>query len=177
MARRVLGLDPGLLYTGWGVVDVDGPRLRYVEAGECPSGAGPLPTRLAALARQIKDVIDSQKPDEVAVEETFVNRNPRTTLLLGHARAVSLLVPGQAGLPLAEYAPTEVKKAIVGSGRADKDQVGYMVRTLMPGCPRMGEHAMDALAVAVCHAGYSRPALAERTGRVARRAVPGVAAA
>lgn len=176
MTKRVLGLDPGLLHTGWGVIDVDGPRLRYVDAGECPSGSGSLPARLASLAVQIKEVIEQHQPEEVAVEETYVNRNPRTTLLLGHARAVSLVVPGQAGLPLAEYAPAEVKKAIVGGGRATKEQVSYMVRALLRGCPKLGEHAMDALATAICHAGYSRPALAGRTGRVARKAVPGAAA-
>ncbi|HUF87863.1 MAG TPA: crossover junction endodeoxyribonuclease RuvC [Thermohalobaculum sp.] len=149
---RVIGFDPGLLRTGWGVVDVEGSRLGHVANGVCASGAGSLAERLARLHRLIEAVVRAHGPDAAAVEHSFVNKDAGATLKLGQARAVSLLVPAQLGLPVAEYAPNAVKKAVVGVGHADKRQVGHMVRRLLPGAAIGGEDAADALAVAICHA-------------------------
>ncbi len=170
---RILGIDPGLVCTGWGVVDATGSKLRYIAHGECFSGQGTLPARLATLHQALTEVVAAHRPDEAAVEECFVSRNSRTTLLLGHARAVALLVPGIAGIPLAEYAPTAVKRTVVGTGRADKQQIAYMVRALLAVvADGTQEHAMDALAVAICHASQSTGRLAGLLGNVARQAVP-----
>lgn len=171
-ANRILGLDPGLVRTGWGVIATAGSRLRYIASGEVASGTGSLARRLAVLFRGLEEVIEDYRPDEVAVEESFVNRNPRSSLMLGHARAVALLAPGMAGIPIAEYAPTAVKLALVGKGRADKDQVAYMVRALLPESGLGSGHQADALAVAVCHASHVRGPLGALHGHRARRAVP-----
>ncbi len=150
---RVLGLDPGLRLTGWGVIEVDGNRLAAVADGVVPSDeALTLAERLAQLHRGIADVVRAHRPAEAAVEETFVNRNPASTLKLGQARGAVLLAPALAGLPVAEYAPSLIKKALVGGGRAGKGQVAAMVRLLLPGCGAETPDAADALAVAVCHA-------------------------
>jgi len=149
----LLGLDPGLRYTGWGLILVEGNRLRYLADG-CisPNVKLSLPERLSELYDGVQAVIRTHHPDEAAVEETFVNQNPASTLKLGQARGVVLLAPAQAGLPVAEYATRLVKQSVVGTGRADKAQVGMMVRTLLPGCQAATEDAADALAVAICHA-------------------------
>lgn len=153
MSVRVLGLDPGLRNTGWGVIEADGNRLRAVADGVIHSDADrPLSERLNMLFEGIVEVIARWQPDEAAVEETFVNKNPHSTLKLGQARGVVLLAPARSGLPVAEYAPTLVKKAVVGTGTAAKDQVGLMIRTLLPGCGAASPDAADALAVAICHA-------------------------
>jgi crossover junction endodeoxyribonuclease RuvC len=150
---RVLGLDPGLRRTGWGVIDVTGSRLSYVADGVvCSDQARPLPERLVQLHEAIGRVIDAFAPDEAAVEETFVNKNPESTLKLGQARGVVMLAPARAGLVVGEYAAARVKQAVVGTGRAAKDQVGMIVRTLLPGCLAQSPDAADALAVAICHA-------------------------
>jgi crossover junction endodeoxyribonuclease RuvC len=150
---RVLGLDPGLRNTGWGVIEVDGNRLRAVADGVVHSDAArPLSDRLNQLFEGIMDVISQWQPDEAAIEETFVNKNPLSTLKLGQARGVVMLAPARSGLVVAEYAPTFVKKAVVGTGTAAKDQVGLMIRTLLPGCGAATPDAADALAVAICHA-------------------------
>ena len=149
---RVIGFDPGLLRTGWGVVDVAGSRITHVANGVCASGGGALAERLARLHRLIEAVVREHGPDEAAVEHTFVNKDAGATLKLGQARAVSLLVPAQMGLPVAEYAPNAVKKAVVGVGHAGKEQIGHMVRRLLPGVEVAGPDAADALAVAICHA-------------------------
>jgi crossover junction endodeoxyribonuclease RuvC len=150
---RLIGLDPGLRHTGWGVIDVEGNRLRFVAAGavSTDSKAG-LPVRLVTLHDGLRAVIDRFAPEEAAVEETFVNKNPDSTLKLGLARGVVLLVPAQAGLPVAEYSANHVKKSIVGAGHAGKDQVAMMVGRLLPGSGVHGKDAADALAVAICHA-------------------------
>lgn len=153
--RRVIGLDPGLRRTGWGVVETEGSRLRYVAAGVVtPPETGDLASRLAALHTLLTDVVRTQAPDTAAVEETFVNKNPASTLKLGQARGIVLLVPAQAGLAVAEYPPNLIKKAVVGSGHASKDQIQMMVSTLLPGwSPEAGgADAADALAVAITHA-------------------------
>ncbi len=149
---RVIGFDPGLQRTGWGVVDVTGNRLAHVANGVCASGAGSLAERLARLHGLIEAVVREHGPDEAAVEHTFVNKDAGATLKLGQARAMSLLVPARMGLPVAEYAPNAVKKAVVGVGHAGKGQIGHMVRRLLPGVEIGGPDAADALAVAICHA-------------------------
>ena len=149
---RLLGLDPGLRVTGWGVIEVDGNRLRHVADGSVATGSGSLAERLARLYEGLTVVIREHDPHEAAVEETFVNRNPESTLKLGHARGIALLVPAHAGLPVAEYSATLVKKSVVGNGHAAKEQVQMMVRTLLPGAQLETADAADALAVAICHA-------------------------
>lgn len=150
---RLLGLDPGLRHTGWGVIEVAGNRLSHIADGAVHSdGDSPLAERLCQLHDALTEVLDRYRPDEAAVEETFVNMNAASTLKLGQARAVSLLVPARAGLAVAEYPNNMVKKAVVGAGRADKTQVQAMVRLLLPGCTIATPDAADALAVAICHA-------------------------
>lgn len=150
---RVLGLDPGLRHTGWGIIDVAGNRLSHVADGVANAPTAlPLAERLVALFRQINEVLERYRPDEAAVEETFVNKNPASTLKLGVARGVVLLAPAERGLPVAEYSANLVKKAVVGAGHAEKEQVQMMVRRLLPGCAIDRPDAADALAVAICHA-------------------------
>jgi len=153
---RVLGLDPGLRHTGWGVIDVAGNRLTHVADGVIHAAPDePLATRLVSLFRQITAVVERFAPDEAAVEETFVNRNASSTLRLGVARGVVLLAPAECGLPVAEYSANLVKKAVVGAGHAEKSQVQLMVRRLLPGCDGSEADAADALAVAICHAHHA----------------------
>ena len=157
---RVLGLDPGLRRTGWGIIDVTGNRLIAVADGVvCSDAALSLAERLVQLHAGVVAVIRLHAPDEAAVEETFVNKNPSSTLKLGQARGVALLAPAQAGILVAEYAPTLVKQAVVGTGRAAKDQIGLMVRMLLPGALGATPDAADALAVAICHAHHRATAL------------------
>jgi crossover junction endodeoxyribonuclease RuvC len=160
---RILGLDPGLRHTGWGVIEARDNRLRIVADGAVhttPTAA--LAERLAELYEGLAAVIEVHAPHEAAVEETFVNKNPHSTLKLGQARGIALLAPARAGLPVAEYQPTLIKKAVVGTGTARKDQVVMMVRTLLPGCTAETADAADALAVAICHAHHRASALLMR---------------
>ncbi len=153
---RLLGLDPGLRHTGWGVIDVDGSRLRYVADGALhPDPDRALAERLVELHDGIAKVIAEYRPQAAAVEETFVNKNAGSTLKLGLARGVALLVPALAGLAVAEYPANLIKKSIVGAGHADKTQVQMMVRRLLPGCLAQSADAADALAVAICHAHHA----------------------
>jgi crossover junction endodeoxyribonuclease RuvC len=153
---RVIGLDPGLRHTGWGIIVVAGNRLTHVADGVVHAAPDqPLAMRLVALFRQITAVLDRFHPDEAAVEETFVNRNPSSTLRLGVARGVVLLAPAECGLPVAEYSANFIKKAVVGAGHAEKSQVQLMVRRLLPGCDGGEPDAADALAVAICHAHHA----------------------
>jgi crossover junction endodeoxyribonuclease RuvC len=150
---RVIGIDPGLRRTGWGVVDVDGGRVRHVANGACASdGTDGLAARLVALHDQLVAVLERFLPGTAAVEKTFVNKDAVGTLKLGQARGIALLVPARAGLPVAEYAPNEVKKVVVGVGHADKGQIAHMVRMQLPGVDLAGPDAADALAIALCHA-------------------------
>ena len=150
---RVLGLDPGLRHTGWGVIDVAGNRLSHVADGVVHAPIGlPLAERLVALFRQLTAVLERFDPDEAAVEESFVNKNAASTLKLGVARGVVLLAPAERGVPVAEYSANLVKKSVVGAGHAEKAQVQMMVRRLLPGCAIVEADAADALAVAICHA-------------------------
>jgi crossover junction endodeoxyribonuclease RuvC len=149
---RILGLDPGLRTTGWGVVEVDGARIRHVANGRIvPDAGAPVPARLVAIFEGLEEVLSRHRPQSAAVEETFVNANPSSTLRLGFARGVALLAPARLGIEVAEYATTVVKKSVVGTGRADKEQVQAMVQRLLPGVRLDGADAADALAVALCH--------------------------
>ncbi len=154
---RILGLDPGLRRTGWGVVSVDGTRLTYLASGLVTSSDDlPLAERLRELYDGVTAAIRREAPDEVAVEETFVNTNAQATLKLGHARAVSLLVPALAKLPVAEYSANLVKKTVVGTGHADKRQIQAMVKVLLPKADPASADAADALAIAITHAHHRR---------------------
>ena len=150
---RILGLDPGLRRTGWGVVAIDGARLAHLAHGvvTAPESA-PLAERLLAIYVGVVEIIARWSPDEAAIEETFMTANGASTLKLGHARAAAMLAPAAAGLPVAEYAATVVKKALVGTGGADKRQVAFMVARLLPAAGAPVADAADALAVAICHA-------------------------
>jgi crossover junction endodeoxyribonuclease RuvC len=150
---KLLGLDPGLATTGWGVIEANGNRLSHVANGQLRTdAAAPLPERLADLARQLEALIADAAVDGVAVEEVFVNKNPQSTLKLGQARGVILMTAARGGLPVAEYAARLVKKAVVGNGNAEKVQVHAMVSRLLPGAKIAGPDAADALAVAITHA-------------------------
>lgn len=150
---RILGLDPGLRRTGWGVIVVEGARLSHVAHGVvAPKETLPFAQRLLSLFDALSGIVALHGPHEAAVEETFMNNNAQSALKLGHARAMALLVPARAGLPVAEYAAKVVKKAVVGTGGADKDQVGFMIRRLLPAAGATTEDAADALAVAIAHA-------------------------
>ncbi|HEX9790018.1 MAG TPA: crossover junction endodeoxyribonuclease RuvC [Kiloniellales bacterium] len=150
---RVIGLDPGLRRTGWGIIEADGNRLRHVGSGVVATDSdADLATRLMQLHAGLSLVLAEYRPDEAAVEVTLANRNPTSTLKLGMARGIALLTPALASLPVAEYLPLVVKKAVVGTGHAAKEQVAMMVKRLLPGCDPTGADAADALAVAICHA-------------------------
>lgn len=155
---RIIGLDPGLRSLGWGVLDVDGTRLHHVENGQIRSTGDGLAERLLSLFTELTAVIERLKPDASAVEQTFVNRDGAATLKLGQARAIALLVPAAAGLPVAEYAPNHVKKSVVGVGHADKVQVAHMVKVQLKGAVPVGPDAADALAIAICHAHHLQTA-------------------
>jgi crossover junction endodeoxyribonuclease RuvC len=165
---RLLGLDPGLRFTGWGVIDVDGNRLRHIGDGVIATDSEqPVPERLKTLHDALMALLARLRPDEAAVEETYVNRNGAATLKLGYARGVALLAPALAGVAVTEYGAKSVKKAVVGTGGADKDQVEMMVRRLLPGALIRRADAADALAVAICHA-HHRASRLIWAGRVAQ---------
>ncbi len=150
---RIIGLDPGLRNTGWGVIEVEGSRLIYVGDGAVHSDAdAPLAERLLQIHQQVLAVIKEYAPDEAAVEETFVNTDARATLKLGQARGAVMLAPAICGLPVAEYAPNTVKKSVVGAGHAEKAQVKHMVKMLLPKAVMKTADSTDALAIAICHA-------------------------
>jgi len=148
----ILGIDPGLRITGFGVIEHTGGKLRYVTSGCVKSGSGDLASRLKNILDGISEIIASNRPQEVAIEKVFVNVNPQSTLLLGQARGTAICAAVIAGLPVAEYTALQVKQAVVGKGHAKKDQVQHMVRRLLalPGNP--SPDAADALACAICHA-------------------------
>lgn len=148
----ILGIDPGLRNMGWGVISVDGPRLKHVANGIIHSDQGDLAQRLVVLYRGLCSVIATHRPDAAAVEQTFVNKDAVGTLKLGQARGIALLAPAEAGIAIGEYAPNAVKKTVVGVGHAAKEQVAHMVRFQLPGVELAGPDAADALAIAICHA-------------------------
>ena len=150
---KILGLDPGLGTTGWGLIAAEGNRLSHVANGELKTKTSvPLPERLADLAGQLEALLAEHRPDTTAVEEVFVNKNPQSTLKLGQARGVALMLAARSGLTVGEYAARLVKKAVVGNGNAEKVQVHAMVGRLLPGVKIAGPDAADALAVAITHA-------------------------
>jgi crossover junction endodeoxyribonuclease RuvC len=159
---RILGIDPGSRASGWGVVDVEGSRLACVRSGVIRPREAELAERLASIARDLETLIRETGPQGAAIETVFAARNARSALLLGQARGAALVACGLAGLPCAEYAPSQVKRAVVGHGAADKSQVQRMVQRLL-GLERLpAQDEADALAVAVCHA-HNRPRLAPAT--------------
>ena len=149
---RILGIDPGLRVTGFGVIEKSGSFLSYVTSGCIRSGEAGLPERLKIILACLREVIESNRPEQVAVEKVFVNVNPQSTLALGQARGTAICAAVDAGLPVAEYTALQVKQAVVGNGHANKEQVQQMVKRLLrlPGVP--GTDAADALACAICHA-------------------------
>lgn len=156
--RRILGIDPGLQRTGWGVVKSEGSTLSFVACGtiRTPGADMPLSSRLASLSGDLAELIERYRPQEAAIEETFVSVNGQSTLKLGQARGAILLTLAQSNMPAYEYAATLVKKSVSGAGRAEKEQVARMVRMLLPGCASQEADATDALAVAICHAHHGR---------------------
>lgn len=159
---RILGVDPGLRNTGWGVIDVKGNGLSFVAAGTIKAEAdAELSNRLLEIFNALTAVIGEWQPDEAAVEETFVNKDARNTLKLGQARGIALLAPAKLGLRVAEYAPNRVKKSVIGVGHGDKSQIKMMVKVLMPKAVFDTDDAADALAIAVCHA-HNRQTLAQQ---------------
>jgi len=166
---RLLGIDPGLRFTGWGLVESDGNRLRHLADGVIATdSAASVPQRLKFLHDALALLLAELRPDEAAVEETYVNRNGTATLKLGYARGIALLAPALVGIPVAEYGAMAVKQAVVGTGAAAKDQVQMMVRRLLPGAVIRRADAADALAVAICHAHHRSSRL--RWGMGARSA-------
>jgi crossover junction endodeoxyribonuclease RuvC len=162
---RLLGVDPGLRFTGWGLIEADGNRLRHLADGVIATdSADSVPERLKVLHDALVALMAQHRPDEAAIEETYVNRNGAATLKLGYARGVALLAPALAGIPVTEYGAKSVKLAVVGTGGAAKEQVQMMVRRLLPGAAIRRADAADALAVAICHAHHraSRLAWAQR---------------
>ena len=153
---RILGIDPGLRTTGYGIVDTAGSRVRHVAHGICQAKGNGMAERLCHLHQLLHDVLKRHAPETAAVEHTFVNKDAAGTLKLGQARAIALLVPAQFGLDVAEYAPNAVKKAVVGVGHADKTQVMHMVRLQLPGSDVTSPDAADALAIALCHAHHAQ---------------------
>jgi crossover junction endodeoxyribonuclease RuvC len=150
---RILGIDPGLRNTGWGLIEAAGTRLTYVGCGSIHTDAATsLAERLALIHRSIARLIDDERPAEAAVEETFVNRDPQSTLKLGQARGAALAALALMDLPVAEYAANLIKKTVVGVGHAEKAQVQMMVKMLLPASQAKSPDAADALAVAICHA-------------------------
>lgn len=152
---RILGLDPSLSSTGWGIVEVENNLLRYVADGFIKTDPKlPIYDRLAVIHRALNEVIETYHPQEAAIEQVFLNENPTSTIKLGMARGVVILAPALFGIPVCEYEPTKVKKAVVGVGRAEKSQVETMVKILLPGCKPKNNDSSDALAMAICHNSY-----------------------
>ena len=165
--KRLLGLDPGLRRTGWGVIEVEGNHLIHIANGVVSSDSEKtIAERLVQLHSGILNLVRQFQPEEVAAEETFVNKNPESTLKLGLARGAVLLAPALLGIPVSEYAPNKVKKAVVGAGHAAKDQVQIMVGNILPKAVLANEDAADALAVAICHAHFTQnPVLVDQVSR------------
>jgi crossover junction endodeoxyribonuclease RuvC len=169
---RIIGIDPGLRRTGWGVIDSDGVRLSYVASGLVTSDSDDdLARRLCAVYDGLVGIIMSFKPEEAAVEETFVNKDPRATLKLGQARGMALLAPARRGLSVAEYAPNVIKKAVVGAGHAEKVQIQAMIGFLLPKARFETADEADALAIAICHANH-RSSAAMLAARAFKAAAP-----
>lgn len=153
MPIRILGIDPGLRNMGWGIIESRGSSLTFIAAGTLRSDAkAELSARLCQLHEGLSKVLGDYAPDEAAVEQTFVNKDAKATLKLGQARGIAMVVPALAGLPVAEYAPNQVKKTVIGVGHGDKNQIKLMVNMLLPKASYDSDDAADALAIAICHA-------------------------
>lgn len=154
---RILGIDPGLERTGWGVIDSTGNRLSFVAAGVIRSKpTEEVAVRLTRIDQELSRIVAEFKPDTAAIEETFVNKNAASSLKLGQARGVAIVAPARAGLDVAEYSANSVKKTVVGAGHAAKEQVGMMIKVLLPTSGELAADAADALAVAICHAHHAQ---------------------
>ncbi len=154
---RILGIDPGLLHTGWAVVDVDGPAYHYVASGVIlPKSNLPLPERLVTIFRGVDGLCQKFSPDACSIEITFVNQNPKTTLILGHARAAAIVAVANRDVPIFEYEPNKIKKALTSAGHAGKEQIYKMVRMLLPAANPKSPDESDAIAIALTHANMSR---------------------
>jgi crossover junction endodeoxyribonuclease RuvC len=155
--RRIIGIDPGLIHTGWAVIESVGNERHYVASGVIlPPKKEALPDRLSFIFKELGVIMDSYHPGECAIEITFVNQNPTTTLILGHARAAAILAVSTRGIPVFEYEPNKVKKAIAGAGHADKSQIDAMVRILLPAAKPSTPDESDAIAIALAHSNYAR---------------------
>lgn len=153
---RVLGIDPGLERTGWGIIESEGSRLSFIAAGVIRSKpTETMAVRLCRIDRELSQILETYRPDTAAIEETFVNKNANSSLKLGQARGVAILAPARCGLEVAEYAANTVKKSVVGAGHAAKDQIGMMIKVLLPTSGDLAADAADALAVAICHAHHA----------------------
>ncbi|MBQ8677643.1 MAG: crossover junction endodeoxyribonuclease RuvC [Alphaproteobacteria bacterium] len=154
---RILGLDPSLSSTGWGVIETENNRVHYVADGFIPTEPKlPIAERLTLINETLRKVIETYKPNEAAIEQVFLNANPSSTMRLCMARGVVIMTPAQYGISVTEYEPNKVKKAVVGVGKAAKNQVETMVKILLPGCKPKNNDASDALAIALCHFQYRR---------------------
>ena len=152
MTKRVLGIDPGLLHTGWAIIESSGQTRKYIARGVIlPSAKLPLGERLVTIFRGVSELCENFQPDECSIEITFVNKNPHTTLLLGHARAAAMVAVANAAIPMYEYEPNKIKKALTGAGHADKAAMDKMVQILLPAAkPKTADEA-DAIAIALAH--------------------------
>lgn len=154
---RILGIDPGLLHTGWAVIDSQGANRKYIASGVIlPPTKAPLAERLVYIFRGVHEICEKFEPDECSIEITFVNKNPTTTLVLGHARAAAIVAVGDMNVPLFEYEPNKIKKALTSAGHADKEQVYKMVRMLLPMANPKTADESDAIAIALAHANTRR---------------------
>ncbi|MAH04911.1 MAG: crossover junction endodeoxyribonuclease RuvC [Alphaproteobacteria bacterium] len=163
---RVLGVDPGLNKTGWGVVEFRSGLLRFIGSGLIRTKpVDATGKRLVLIDEELRKVIESFAVDEAAVEETFVNQNPASALKLGQARGVCLMAAARTGIDVGEYAPTVIKKSVVGTGRATKDQMGMMIKTLLPAIGKISEDEADALAVAICHGHHLQSKIMQHNSR------------
>lgn len=154
---KILGLDPSLSSTGWGIIEVENNRIRYVADGFIKTDTkADIADRLAQIHKELSLIIDLYKPNEAAIEQVFLNSNPISTIKLGMARGVVILAPALYNIPVSEYEPNLVKKAVVGVGRAEKAQIETMVKILLPGCKPKNNDSADALAIAICHNSYHR---------------------
>lgn len=150
---RILGLDPSLTSTGWGIIEAEDNRIKYIDDGFIPTDPQlSITTRLDIIYRELCRVIEKYQPQEAAIEQIFLNTNPQSTIKLGMARGVVILAPATYAIPLEEYEPNKVKKALVGVGKAQKNQVETMVKILLPGCKPKNNDSSDALAIAITHA-------------------------
>ena len=153
---RILGIDPGLLHTGWAIIDTAGSSRKYVASGVIlPKTTGTLPERLSIIFREVSKLIDTFSPDACSIEITFVNKNPKTTLILGHARAAAIVAISTRDIPVYEYEPNKIKKALTGAGHADKSAIDKMVKILLPAAKPKSADEADAIAIAIAHANMS----------------------